>query len=147
MQENRKRRLFAALEADDVAFIVEEAQRHGLGDHATRRRVWPFLLGIKNRNNYLVEGKSKPPDSATGKVVDVDVPRSMHSYDVTKVFDADKREAMRSTLKSLIYNSLDLSVDPVTAAANPKPKLHYYQGFHDVVSVFQLVLGPRLGEM
>ena len=53
---------------------------------------------------------------------------------------------MRATLKALIYKALDLSADPVTNV-EPPVTLHYYQGFHDVVSVFQLALGARLGEM
>lgn len=128
----------------DVLFIVEQAQRWGFGSDTIRKQAWPFILGLKNADQFLVNGEAVPTDAA--KVVDVDIPRSMHSYDITKAFDSDKREHSRKVLKSLIYKSLDLSVDPLTGV-KPLPKLHYYQGYHDVVSVFQLVLGPRLGEM
>lgn len=127
----------------DVLFVIEHIRRHGACDDALRKQVWPYLLGLRNRDQFLVKGGAVPTEAA--KVVDADVPRSMHNYDVTEKFDTAKRESMRKTLKSLIYKTLDLSADPLTA--EPASKLHYYQGYHDVVSVFQLVLGPRLAEM
>jgi hypothetical protein len=113
----------------DVRALVDVALTCGLGDDETRRRVWPLLLSLNLEDSFVVDGPAIPPDEQTSKVVDVDVPRSMHTYDVVKGFDDDKRERMRATLKSLIYKSLDLTVDPVTAAARPRPRLHYYQGY------------------
>ena len=143
-----KDRLLAAMTQKQVdsVLIIDQARQHGLLDHEVRKQVWPYLLGLSQTSAHHVEGEGTPCDEATRKVVDVDVERSMHSYDVTKDYDADKRESMRATLKSLIHKSLDLSVDPLTAE-DKKAKLHYYQGYHDVVSVFQIVLGARLGEM
>ncbi len=123
-------------------FLVEQA------NSATRRLVWPYLLGLCPDSAFVVpesDHQNMPLlDEKTCRVVQNDVSRSMNFFDINTHIDHTKRAELRAELTALVHKPLNVSVDPLIV---PSLELHYYQGYHDVVAVFQLVLEPKLAEM
>lgn len=105
----------------------------GFVNNDLRRQIWPLLLGIDrqdkvNESNHntsyldIIEGLKD--DNQIGW----DVERSLWAIDVTTLWEEEHRLERRIALSNLIKASL-----------SKDKELFYYQGFHDVVSVFMLV--------
>ncbi|KAI8941840.1 hypothetical protein NX059_003039 [Plenodomus lindquistii] len=121
----------AACDTADVSALVELATRtSGLVSDSLRRTAWPLLLGL-------------PPHDATTPVPWAALPehRDEHqvSLDVNRAFVYYPRNESDAQLDR---RRQDLS-RVILEVLRRHPALCYFQGYHDIVQVFLLVLGPH----
>jgi hypothetical protein len=103
-------------------------QQGGFIDNNTRSRVWPKLLCINRFNIPDHRGFISPHRDDLQLKADID--RSLWSHEVTRNWSESLRNKRRKSLSDIILSILCRNSD-----------FHYYQGYHDVVSVFLLVAG------
>lgn len=108
----------------------------GLVSDAFRKELWPFLLGDieaathEDRNEpFPVKNGLKTVHRDTEQV-EKDVERSLYHYDVVHGLKESERRAKRRALTQIIMAVLDSNAE-----------LFYFQGYHDIVSVFLLAMG------
>ncbi|CAI5712525.1 unnamed protein product [Hyaloperonospora brassicae] len=126
--------------ADERDACFREVRRlavtpQGLVSDAFRQALWPFLLGGRDlatmrRTGGAHTGKSVAKAHRDAAQVEKDVERSLWHYDVLQGMKEAERHVKRRALAQLILGVL---------AANDE--LFYFQGYHDIVSVFLLTLG------
>uniref|UniRef100_A0A8C2I6T5 Zgc:63863 n=1 Tax=Cyprinus carpio TaxID=7962 RepID=A0A8C2I6T5_CYPCA len=121
-----------ALNSDPVD--IETLRRAALSEGGLltddiRRKVWPKLLSI---NVYNLPPKPYVrEDHKDYRQVVLDVRRSMRRF--PKGMRVDEREVLQEQLIDIILDVL-----------RRNPQLHYYQGYHDIVVTFLLVLGEKM---
>ncbi|KAI7850758.1 rab-GTPase-TBC domain-containing protein [Circinella umbellata] len=102
----------------------------GFVNNDLRRKIWPLLL-------YCDQLPEKPSPAYTEldphkdeSQVELDIIRSFNTYpqDITD----EKKQELRTQLTTVITHVL-----------RTHPKLHYYQGFHDIASIFLLLFGEK----
>lgn len=126
-------RILAACEdPHDLDLLIRLAtSTGGLINDEVRKVVWPLLLGYRSEESELTGSARYPLDLPIHKdedQVELDVNRSFIYYpkdESERQLDRRKRE-----LSSVIIQVL-----------REHPMLSYFQGFHDIVQVFLLVLG------
>lgn len=113
----------------DLAYLREVARRPGgFLNNNTRSRVWTKLLDI-NRYTISSDFRSFIDSSHRDKSqIAFDVDRSLWSTDVTLDWSTALRDSRRLVLSDII-NSI----------VSRNTQLYYYQGYHDIVSMFMLV--------
>ncbi len=97
----------------------------GFINNELRQRVWPKFLGV---NRYLASDfrqYSMDKDSQVYKKIKCDIERSFWNFSHCREWDETRLEKKRALLSDII-----------TATLTHNPDLQYYQGFHDVTSVF-----------
>ena len=95
----------------------------GFINNELRQRVWPKFLGV---NRYMAgEFRTESGDRAITRKIRCDVERSFWNFSHCKDWDEAKLQEKRVLLTDLI-----------TACLEHNPGLQYYQGFHDVATVF-----------
>ncbi|KAG2134829.1 rab-GTPase-TBC domain-containing protein [Suillus clintonianus] len=103
-----------------------------------RTRVWPALLGVHVPSEPPPYTEISPEPSADDvphpdeRQVRLDTDRSFVMYPADDS-DQSRRTALQSSLNSLIVSLL-----------RKRRKLHYFQGYHDIVTVVFLTLPPEL---
>lgn len=103
----------------------------GLMTDEIRRLVWPKLLNVSEEN---IPEELDPVDRENNKdfnQVLLDVQRSLRRF--PPGMPDEQREGLQEELTDIILRVLVKN-----------PQLHYYQGYHDIVVTFLLVLGERL---
>uniref|UniRef100_A0A672NRK9 TBC1 domain family member 20 n=1 Tax=Sinocyclocheilus grahami TaxID=75366 RepID=A0A672NRK9_SINGR len=103
----------------------------GLLTDGIRRKVWPTLLSINVYNLPAKPSKDVREDHKDYRQVVLDVRRSMRRF--PKGMRVDEREVLQEQLIDIILDVL-----------RRNPQLHYYQGYHDIVVTFLLVVGERM---
>ncbi|TDH64865.1 uncharacterized protein CCR75_000614 [Bremia lactucae] len=108
---------------------------YGLTSNEFRRSLWPFLLGHYTLASSSVEDpkafeKTYVTDHRDAEQLEKDVERSLWHYDVVQGLKESERYAKRRALTQVILTVLSANDD-----------LFYFQGYHDIVSVFLLTLG------
>jgi hypothetical protein len=113
-------------EIDFLTLKKLSRQVGGFLDNQTRARVWPKLLQVNRFNTPHYRGfiESHRDDSQ----VRCDIERSLWSHKHTEMWSEPLREKRRQALSDIIR-----------AILCRNSEFHYYQGYHDVVSVFLLV--------
>ena len=95
----------------------------GFINHELRQRVWPKFLGV---NRYMAqEFRTESGDRALTRKIRCDVERSFWNFTHCREWDEAKLGEKRVLL-----------TDMITACLEHNPGLQYYQGFHDVATVF-----------
>ncbi|XP_056304199.1 TBC1 domain family member 20 [Danio aesculapii] len=116
----------------DVAALRRMAiSEGGLMTDEIRRLVWPKLLNVSEEN---IPEELDPVDRENNKdfnQVLLDVQRSLRRF--PPGMPDEQREGLQEELTDIILRVLVKN-----------PQLHYYQGYHDIVVTFLLVLGERL---
>ncbi|KPP72088.1 TBC1 domain family member 20-like [Scleropages formosus] len=103
----------------DVATLRRMAiSEGGLLSDEIRRKVWPKLLNLRVNNKDYNQ-------------VLLDVRRSLRRF--PPGMPDEQREGLQEELIDIILHVLQRN-----------PQLHYYQGYHDIVVTFLLVVGERL---
>ncbi|CAH0477296.1 unnamed protein product [Peronospora belbahrii] len=107
----------------------------GLVSNEFRRDLWPFLLGCKDDTCAELNGSRYTRNNSIETRLDAaqvekDVDRSLWHYDILQGIQESERQDKRRALTQLILGVLDANNE-----------LHYFQGYHDIVSVFLLTLG------
>ncbi|KAI8082675.1 rab-GTPase-TBC domain-containing protein, partial [Gilbertella persicaria] len=119
-----------ALKTENYALLREIGREEGFRSDAIRRRVWPFLLHCTDKEvDKVIEGSLETPHKDESQVK-LDVIRSFHTFS-TSILEEDK-ERLQDQLSKVITHVL-----------RSYPSLHYYQGFHDICSVFILLFGEK----
>uniref|UniRef100_A0A8C1XT37 Zgc:63863 n=1 Tax=Cyprinus carpio TaxID=7962 RepID=A0A8C1XT37_CYPCA len=123
-----------ALNSDPVD--IETLRRAALSEGGLltddiRRKVWPKLLSINVYNLPAKPSKDVREDHKDYRQVVLDVRRSMRRF--PKGMRVDEREVLQEQLIDIILDVL-----------RRNPQLYYYQGYHDIVVTFLLVVGERM---
>ncbi|KAL0077385.1 rab-GTPase-TBC domain-containing protein [Phycomyces blakesleeanus] len=128
--ENQKfKRIFKineGLRSHNLELLRECGRKEGFVNDAMRRRVWPVLLRCEETIGEPLEILTNTHKDESQ--VALDVPRSVNRYPPN--IDDERRKALQDDLKLVILHVL-----------RSCPSLHYYQGFHDVCTVFLLLFG------
>ncbi|CDS10416.1 hypothetical protein LRAMOSA03092 [Lichtheimia ramosa] len=114
-----------ALKENDIAALRHLGRTMGgfLND-SIRRKAWRALLAYENIHQTIHD---KHKDESQ---VALDVARSFNTF--PKDIKPKTKNQLRSKLQSVIVHVL-----------RTYPDLHYYQGFHDIASVFSLVFNEK----
>ncbi|TSM44115.1 TBC1 domain family member 20 [Bagarius yarrelli] len=116
----------------DVATLRRMAiSEGGLMSHEIRRKVWPRLLNVPDES---IPEKLDEVDRENNKdynQVLLDVQRSLRRF--PPGMPDEQRMGLQEEL-----------IDIILRVLQKNPQLHYYQGYHDIVVTFLLVLGERL---
>jgi hypothetical protein len=123
--------IFQACRDNDLESLIELAtSTDGLINDRIRQKAWPILLGSAN---VAASEKETPweqlPPHKDEYQVQLDVDRSFVYYpdhDTPKQLDTRKKQLS----------------DVIVEVLRRHPSLSYFQGFHDIVQVILLVLGP-----
>ncbi|KAF1795543.1 Rab-GTPase-TBC domain [Phytophthora cactorum] len=136
----RERRLIQHKEKELRAIILRLRALERNGNVATvknetkefRRELWPFLLGGDGakQNGRSITGNGSAEAHRDAAQVEKDVERSLWHYDVLQGLKESERRVKRRALTQIILGVL-----------NANDELFYFQGYHDIVSVFLLTLG------
>ncbi|GAA6050247.1 hypothetical protein JCM3770_002754 [Rhodotorula araucariae] len=134
---HRERILDAVEHGDKGALCKLAGAADGFQDSELRRRVWPILLScnVKGKQRALEDEETLDTTSALAALparederqVRLDIVRSLVNYP-NDVKDED-REGLRVKLETAILTVL-----------RRHPALHYFQGYHDIVSILLLTL-------
>ncbi|XP_051792003.1 TBC1 domain family member 20 isoform X2 [Erpetoichthys calabaricus] len=133
----KKRKIFEiqqALNSDPVDIqTLRKAARTvgGLLTDDIRRKVWPKLLSINVYDLPAKPDKDIREGHKDFNQVLLDVRRSMRRF--PKGMRDDQREVLQEQL-----------IDIILCILKRNPPLHYYQGYHDIVVTFLLVVGERM---
>eukprot|EP00935_MAST-01C_sp_MAST-1C-sp1_P000017 g17.t1 len=129
-----KRRLIeACLRSNPVD--VPELRRLALAEGGLlcdelRYKVWPKLLAV---NVYKASDfRAKVRENKDTDQIQRDIDRSMWHFTVHKTLSDGERQTKREALSAII-----------NAIVCEHPSLNYYQGYHDVVTVFLIVVGEQ----
>ncbi|XP_045151354.1 TBC1 domain family member 20 isoform X2 [Echinops telfairi] len=103
----------------------------GLLTDEIRQEVWPKLLNVNTSDLPLLSGRSLRQISKDYQQVLLDVRRSLRRF--PPGMPDEQREGLQEEL-----------IDVILLILQQNPQLHYYQGYHDIVVTFLLVVGERL---
>ncbi|XP_035244056.1 TBC1 domain family member 20 [Anguilla anguilla] len=133
----RKRKMGEIAQALSVTPVDVAALRRmaisegGLLTDEIRCQVWPKLLNMNTDNLPEKPAADLRENHKDYHQVLLDVRRSLRRF--PPGMPDDQREGLQEELIDIILHVLDRN-----------PQLHYYQGYHDIVVTFLLVLGERL---
>ncbi|KAF1335999.1 hypothetical protein FI667_g713, partial [Globisporangium splendens] len=131
----------AAIEDESAAAIFQELRRlavhnRGFVSDAFRQDIWPFLVGYGGFHPLDVHDPhhfaARTGPHRDDHQVEKDIERSLWHYDTVKGIRESERRAKRRALTQII-----------NAVLRGNDELHYYQGYHDVSSVFLLAIGDQ----
>ncbi|XP_051549096.1 TBC1 domain family member 20 [Myxocyprinus asiaticus] len=116
----------------DVATLRRMAiSEGGLFTDEIRRQVWPRLLNVSVDSIPEQLEKVDRENNKDFNQVLLDVQRSLRRF--PPGMPDEQREGLQEEL-----------IDIILRVLVKNPQLHYYQGYHDIVVTFLLVLGERL---
>ncbi|XP_039978416.1 TBC1 domain family member 20 isoform X2 [Xiphias gladius] len=107
------------------------SSKGGLLTDEMRRKVWPKLLNINVYDLPHKPGRDMRENHKDYNQVLLDVRRSMKRF--PKGMPATERVVLQEQL-----------IDIILEVLKRNPKLHYYQGYHDVAVTLLLVVGERM---
>ena len=122
--------LAKAVADNDVKALKKFARRtNGFQTAEIRRKVWPLILGVNRYETVEFRSYQRSGEHSDDSQIRCDVDRSMWSVSSTTQWN----DSLRSVRRNALYHI-------IRAIISRNSSLHYYQGFHDVVSIFVLVL-------
>ncbi|KAI8575518.1 hypothetical protein K450DRAFT_303471 [Umbelopsis ramanniana AG] len=124
-------RINEAIRSDDVE-TLRSIGRDGGGfiNNSLRRRVWPVLLQCNISDDLVKTEDDEHEEHVDEKQVQLDVDRSLNAY--PQGLDETSKKEKQDELNELIVEVL-----------RRNKSLHYYQGFHDICTVFLLIFGKK----
>ncbi|KAH9870874.1 hypothetical protein J1614_006446 [Plenodomus biglobosus] len=129
-EKDKEAAIRAACEKEHVSALVDLAtSTSGLVSDSLRRTAWPLLLGCARNDATQVPWEQLPAHKDEHQV-GLDVNRAFVYY---PKHESDKQlDGRKQQLSNVILQVL-----------RRHPALCYFQGYHDIVQVFLLVLGPH----
>jgi hypothetical protein len=121
--------LLLSNEVDLDALRAISRKKGGFRDNRVRKLVWPALLGITDSDIVSDYRTFADPKHRDAEQVQNDIDRSLWKTDVVTAWNHKRRNHKRRQLQDIILSVLSRN-----------SRLFYFQGFHDIVSVFFLVL-------
>jgi len=120
----------------DKAKLREFGRKYGFFEQSYREKVWPLVIDLNLFEFYKLRNLSNwkdkiVPNKYTDQI-DKDVDRSLTAFDVFSNMDESTLSSYRSSLEHILKAYFSLN-----------PHHHYYQGFHDVCSIFIYVFGQH----
>ncbi|RUS17553.1 hypothetical protein BC937DRAFT_89821 [Endogone sp. FLAS-F59071] len=91
------------------------------------RRTLPLLLSTRSASS-LIPPFPPSPFPSPPKLWPIPYPHPFRSADITPLLKTHRQRELHDMLVEILWRN---------------PRLHYYQGFHDVCTCFLLVLGKR----
>ncbi|KAF1976559.1 hypothetical protein BU23DRAFT_578482 [Bimuria novae-zelandiae CBS 107.79] len=122
------------------ALVHLATSTHGLVSDDLRRAAWPILLGCAPSKQEQLPWRELPAHDDEGQVA-LDVNRAFVYYPKHGTSPL-KRVLLRKSEKQLDSLKEDLSAI-IVETLRRHPALNYFQGYHDIVQVFLLVLGSQ----
>lgn len=103
-------------------------QKGGFQSNEVRQFVWPVLLGVHETEipkcvKSYIDSKHRDVQQING-----DIERSLWKMDTVQEWSSERRQEERDRLERII-----------NAVVSKNKNLHYYQGFHDICTVFYLI--------
>ncbi|KAK0458931.1 rab-GTPase-TBC domain-containing protein [Desarmillaria tabescens] len=95
-----------------------------------RIKLWPKLLNVQDGANQDLSVFDELPGHADERQIRLDTDRSFVLYPVDT---RDDKESLQAELNRLLV-----------AIFRKRPKLNYFQGYHDIISVLFLTLPPEI---
>ncbi|XP_028591384.2 TBC1 domain family member 20 isoform X2 [Podarcis muralis] len=133
-KKRKEAEIYQALSSEpvDVAALRRMAiSEGGLLMDEIRCRVWPKLLNVNTEDLPPPPGEELREDNKDYQQVLLDVRRSLRRF--PPGMPDEQREGLQEEL-----------IDSILQVLQRNPQLHYYQGYHDIVVTFLLVVGERL---
>ncbi|KAL1608506.1 GTPase-activating protein gyp8 [Paraconiothyrium brasiliense] len=129
-EKEKASQISAACHNRDLNALVHLAtSTHGLVSDDLRRAAWPILLGRAPEEQEPISWKELPAHRDEGQV----------ALDVNRAFVYYPKNESEKQLDRLKEDLSDIIVETIRR----HPTLNYFQGYHDIVQVFLLVLGPH----
>ncbi|OZJ06857.1 hypothetical protein BZG36_00144 [Bifiguratus adelaidae] len=119
----------AAIRRKDIDALRRLAREpHGLETDDLRREAWPILLHT-NYGKYLQE-KSLDQELEDREQIQKDVQRALYFFaqNISPHLKKRRQHELQDIIVEILWRN---------------PKLNYYQGFHDICTIFLLVLGKE----
>ncbi|CAO3633834.1 unnamed protein product [Cunninghamella echinulata] len=101
---------------------------YGFIHNNLRKKAWPLLLHCTLTNKITKRTSYKSKKHKDEEQVFLDIKRSFNMF--PKNLDEKRKKVLQQELNQVIVQVL-----------RNFPKLHYYQGFHDICAVFLLLFG------
>lgn len=120
--------IFAAIEMKDYKILQYLSKtKSGIINDKLRCEVWPILLGVDllESTSVVTDWRSLPPHKDEDQV-GLDVERSFVYY--PQNISGREKAVLRSKLKDVVIRIL-----------RTNPELSYYQGYHDICTVFVII--------
>ncbi|XP_066482246.1 TBC1 domain family member 20 [Tiliqua scincoides] len=133
-KKRKETEIYQALNSDpvDVAALRRMAiSEGGLLMDEIRCQVWPKLLNVNTEDLPPPPGEELRQNNKDYQQVLLDVRRSLRRF--PPGMPDEQREGLQEEL-----------IDSILHVLQRNPQLHYYQGYHDIVVTFLLVVGERM---
>ncbi|XP_060133365.1 TBC1 domain family member 20 isoform X4 [Zootoca vivipara] len=133
-KKRKEAEIYQALSSEpvDIAALRRMAiSEGGLLMDEIRCRVWPKLLNVNTEDLPPPPGEELREDNKDYQQVLLDVRRSLRRF--PPGMPDEQREGLQEEL-----------IDSILQVLQRNTQLHYYQGYHDIVVTFLLVVGERL---
>lgn len=101
----------------------------GLSSSEDRKEVWPMLMSL-NPKDFNSTWKDNSLENQHSDIISRDIERSLNNLDACESYSETERDTKRKELSQV-----------VNGVFKHNPDLYYFQGFHDICSVFYLVGG------
>ncbi|CAO3648298.1 unnamed protein product [Cunninghamella blakesleeana] len=127
-EQVKKQAILTAIKEKDIDELRRLGKDYGFIHNNLRKKVWPLLLHctLTNKKNKITTYKSRKHKDE--EQVFLDIKRSFNTF--PKDLDERRKKVLQLELNQVIVQVL-----------RSFPKLHYYQGFHDICTVFLLLFG------
>ncbi len=124
----------------DIAKLKSFAfTRGGFCTDSIRQKVWPKLLCLNPfTDSFENKYQSYVQDHSSDTQIHLDINRSLNHYYCLNQLTRGQKRKKRRALFQLINGLLNYSSTTLSTT------LYYYQGFHDICTVFLMVLGEDL---
>ena len=131
-------KVFTELEIDQILLIqpinlqqlfLISRQKGGFLNNNLRQRIWPKLFNINRYDTRDYRQYINDKKLSDFNQIELDIERSLWNYSEISYWDDMTRQKRRHVLSNIIKAIISIHKE-----------LHYFQGFHDIVSVFLIVL-------